>query len=117
MSNSLFLYVGIALVSIFASSISQVMLKKAAMREYKNIMAEYFNPLVISAYALFFCCSLVMVFVYRGIPLSLGPVLEATGYIYITLFGVVIFEEKINVKKLIALGLIIIGIVIYVLMG
>ena len=117
MDSSLYVYIIIALVSIFVSSISQVMLKKAALKEHKNIIEEYLNPLVIIAYIIFFCCSLVMVFVYRGIPLSLGPVLEATGYIYITLFGVIIFKEKINIKKILALGLIILGIIVYVLMG
>ncbi|MEG2201819.1 MAG: EamA family transporter [Raoultibacter sp.] len=43
----------------------------------------------------------------------MGPVLEATSYIYVTIFGVVIFKEKINRKKICALGLILLGVVVY----
>ena len=52
---------------------------------------------------------------YKGVPLNVGPVLEATGYIYVTFFGVVIFHEKMNPKKIGALVLIILGILIYAL--
>ena len=47
----------------------------------------------------------------------MGPVLEATSYIYVTFFGVVIFGEKLNRRKLFALLLIVTGIVIYSLLG
>ena len=54
---------------------------------------------------------------YKGIPLSMGPVLEATSYLYITFFGVKIFHEHISRIKVVALGLIIIGILVYTLLG
>ena len=43
----------------------------------------------------------------------MGPVLDATGYLWVTLFGVTIFHERMNAKKLLALALIVCGIVIY----
>jgi multidrug transporter EmrE-like cation transporter len=107
----------ILLVSVFISAISQVMLKKAALREYSSPIKEYLNPLVIFAYALFVGCTLLTVLAYRGIPLSWGPVLEATSYIYITVFGAVFFQEKITPKKLLALLIIVTGICIYALLG
>lgn len=56
-------------------------------------------------------------YAYKGIPLSMGPVLEATSYIYITIFGVCIFKEKLNPKKIVALLLIVGGILVYSLLG
>ena len=53
---------------------------------------------------------------YKGIPLSMGPVLEATSYIYVTIFGVTIFKEKLNRRKLIGLALIVLGIIVYSLL-
>ena len=47
----------------------------------------------------------------------MGPILEATSYIYVTIFGVVIFKEKMNLKKVVALGMIIVGIVVYAIAG
>ena len=43
----------------------------------------------------------------------MGPILDATGYIYVTAFGILIFHERLNKKKVAALALIILGIVIY----
>lgn len=117
MENNPLLSAGILLLGVFISSISQVMLKKAASKKYESPIKEYLNPLVIFAYILFFGTTLLSILAYRGIPLSLGPVLEATGYIYVTFFGVVIFKEKLNVKKILALILIIVGILVYSLLG
>lgn len=47
------------------------------------------------------------------LPVSMGPVLESTSYIYMTIFGVTIFRENLNRKKIAELGFIIDGIVVY----
>ena len=72
---------------------------------------------MIFAYVLFVGTTLLSILAYRGIPLSMGPILEATSYIYITIFGVKIFGEKMNRGKAAALFLIICGIVVYSLFG
>lgn len=113
MNNSVLLYSCMFLLGVFISSISQVMLKKAALKSYDTPIKEYLNPLVIIAYTLFFGTTLLSIAAYKVIPLSLGPALEATSYIYITFFGVVIFKEKFNKQKFLSLILIIIGILIY----
>lgn len=100
-------------LGVFISSISQVMLKISAGKKYENKLREYLNPLVIGGYAIFFAATLMTVLAYRYIPLSMGAIIEATGYIYITLWGVSIFKEKINKGKIAALALIIAGIIIY----
>ena len=117
MNKTVFLYSLVLLCGVFISSISQVMLKKAAMISYDSPIKEYLNPLVIFAYVLFVGTTFLSIIAYRGIPLSMGPVLEATSYIYVTIFGVKIFGEKMNGKKLIALLLIIGGICVYSFLG
>lgn len=113
MDSTVLLYAGINLLGVFISAISQVMLKKSAMRDHDSAIKEYLNPLVIFAYVLFVGSTLLSVVAYKGIPLSMGPILEATGYLYVTIFGVTIFHEKMNRKKIIALALVIGGIVVY----
>ncbi len=105
------------LLGVFISAISQVMLKKAALKHYNNVLRQYLNPLVIFAYVLFIGTTLLAILAYRKIPLSMGPVLEATSYIYVTFFGVKIFGEKLNGKKVLALVLIIAGILISSIWG
>ena len=108
-------YVLLYLCSTFLSSVSQVLLKKAALREHKSVLAEYTAWRVILGYGLFVGGSLLTMLAYTGVPLTVGPVREATGYIYVTIFGVTIFHEKMNPKKIIALAMILVGILVYAL--
>lgn len=117
MEKHMLFYAGLLLLGVFLSAISQVMLKKAALRQYSSKLREYLNPLVIVAYTIFVGTTFLSIYAYKGIPLSMGPVLEATSYIYVTIFGVTIFKEKLNKRKLVGLALIIAGIIIYSLLG
>lgn len=117
MDSTVLAYAAVLLVSVFVSAVSQVMLKKAALRSYGSRFKEYANPLVIFAYALFLGCTFLTIIAYQGIPLSLGPVLEATSYVYVTVFGVVFFKEHVGAKKIAALALILVGIAVFALFG
>lgn len=117
MEKPMLFYAGLLLLGVFLSAISQVMLKKAALRQYPNKIREYLNPLVIIAYTIFVGTTFLSIYAYKGIPLSMGPVLEAISYIYVTIFGVTIFKEKLNRHKLIGLALIVLGIIVYSLLG
>lgn len=116
MNRELLLYAGLLLFSVFLSAVSQVMLKKSALRTYSSKIREYLNPLVIFAYVIFVGTTFITVYAYRVVPLSLGPILEATSYIYVTIFGVVIFGETVNGRKICGLLLIIAGIAVYALL-
>lgn len=110
------IYACILLIGVFISAISQVILKKSALKKYDSKIKEYMNPMVIFAYMLFVGTTFLSIIAYRVIPLSMGPILEATSYIYITIFGVKIFKETINRKKVIALACIVSGIIIYAIL-
>ena len=117
MDKQLLIYSCFILFGTFISAISQVLLKISAQRTYDTKISEYLNPLVVCAYIIFFIATLCSVYAYKVVPLSMGPVLEATSYIYVTLFGVFLFHEKITMRKWLSLFLIISGIVIYSVLG
>lgn len=117
MTKTNVIYAGVLLFGVFISAVSQVLLKKAALKKYDSVLREYLNPYVVIAYAIFVLSTLLSIVSYQGIPLSMGPVLEATSYIYVTVFGVKIFSEKLNWKKVLALCFIIVGIMIYAIWG
>jgi len=102
----------IMLTGTFISSVSQIILKKAAEKEYPNKMAEYLNAPVIIAYMIFFGATLCSVFAYKVVPLSIGPILEATGYIWVAVLGKICLGEHIGGRKAVGLVVIIVGIVI-----
>ena len=115
MTRDMIPYLLIYLFGVFSASVSQVLLKKAAMRPHKTIIQEYTDWRVIVGYVIFVGCTFMTLLAYRGIPMSWGPVLETTGYVYVTIFGVTIFKEKLNKKKVIALAIILIGVLLYAL--
>lgn len=117
MTTTIALYSGILLISVFVSAVSQVLLKISANRQHESTVREYANPLVIGAYAMFILSTLLTVYAYKEVPLSLGPVLESTSYLYVTAFGALIFKEKVTPKKLAALALIVGGICVFALLG
>lgn len=117
MNRTVIMYSCILLSGVFISALSQVILKRAALKKYDSVIKEYLNFPVMFAYLIFVISTFLSIIAYKGIPLSMGPILEATSYIYVTIFGVRIFGERINKKKIISLGLIISGIVIYSVLG
>lgn len=117
MSKTQVLYSFFILFGVFISAVSQVLLKKAANKKYDSVIKEYLNPLVIFAYMMFVGATFLSIIAYKEVPISMGPVLETTSYIYVTFFGIKIFGEKINKKKVIALVLILSGIIISSIWG
>lgn len=110
------LYVITFLISVFISAVSQIMLKKSADRQYESKLREYMNPRVIVAYGLFFLSSLLTVLAYKFVPLSLGPILEASGYIYVAVLGMIFLKERMSKKKLAGMLCILLGIIIFNIM-
>lgn len=100
-------------LGVFLAAVSQVLLKKEAMKPHDSLMAEYLNPTVVFAYAIFFLTTLMTIFAYQVIPVSLGSVLECTSYLYVTAFGALIFKERVTPQKLAAIGLIVVGVAIF----
>jgi len=117
MDNSYVVHACASLLAVLISSYAQVLLKKSSQIKYASVIREYLNWLVITAYSILFLATLLSVYAYRVLPLSLGPVFEATSYVYITIFSVTVFHEKISKQKIVALIFIMCGIVIFTGLG
>lgn len=110
--SEMFLFSGILIFSTFISSVSQIMLKKSAKKKYESKLKEYLNPIVISAYGLFFLCTLISMYSLKVVPLSMAPVLEASGYIFVGVLSFVFLKEKMTKRQLIGMAVIVIGIIV-----
>lgn len=73
--------------------------------------------MVISGYFLLLICTGLVVVAFKEVPLSLGPILEASAYVYIMILSAVFFKEKITLRKIIGNIIIISGICIFSLFG
>lgn len=111
--SSLGISVCLLLLSVFISSVSQIILKKAADKTYESTLKEYMNPMVIGAYGLFFCSVILTMLALKHVPLSMSPILESTGYIFVSVMGYIFLKERFSRRKLMGFALIIAGIVIF----
>jgi EamA-like transporter family. len=107
------IYILIFLCSVFISSISQVLLKSSANRQYRKGLQEYLNPRVVAAYGMFFVATLVTIVAYRYVPLSMGGILEAAGYIFVAVLSYIFLHEKIGKRKMAGLLIILGGILVF----
>lgn len=105
-------YVLVFIFSVLVASISQVMLKLATRRKYKNILMEYLNLNVVLGYGLMVISSLLTTIAYKGVPLSYGPIFNSLGYLAIGILSWLILKEKITKKKFLGYILIMVGIII-----
>lgn len=111
--SELAIYSAIMVSSSLIASVSQIMLKKSAQKQYASKLSEYLNPLVIIAYVLFFATTLISMYALKVVPLSMSPILEASGYIFVAVLSYIFLKEKMTKKQLIGMALIITGIVVY----
>lgn len=98
------------------STFSQVLLKKAAQREYQSPVYKYLNPLVIIAYSLFFGVIIVNTYLLRYISLVFASTISCSlPFVLSFINGLIFFDEKINIWKIIGGFIIIAGIIIVVI--
>ncbi len=100
--------------AVVLSSISQILLKKATKQGYSSFWKEYLNPWVIGGYGLMMVALLVNVYAMsKGVNLKMLPAIEALGYVFVPLLSLCVFGEKIGKRKMLAIGLIVIGVIVF----
>ena len=105
-------YILVFISASLISAFSQILLKLAARRQYSSWIYEYLNVKVIVAYFIFFVATLITVYCYKVVPLSLGAMLEASGYVFVTVLGRLILKEKVSIQKIAGMALVIAGVMI-----
>ena len=99
--NNKFVYIFVLIISCFVSAISQVLLKKAALKEYPTFMRQYLNVRVVLAYFMFFAVVVANTYVLRFIPMTvMNPISETLPYVLSIIFGRVFFGEKLTIRKM-----------------
>lgn len=99
--------------SVLIASVSQILLKKSAMKAHRSVLGEYLNIYVLCGYGLLFGSMLLTVYAYSGMPYKNGPVIESLGNVLALVFGYTVFGEKISIRKLAGIACIVAGICIF----
>ena len=109
------IYFAFMFASVLVASFSQVLLKKSATRKYGSFLKEYLNPYVICGYGMLFASMILTILAYKGIDYKNGPVIEALGNIIVLILSFLFFREKIGFRKLIGMGLVVVGFLVFYL--
>jgi drug/metabolite transporter (DMT)-like permease len=108
------LYYIIVILSVLAAAGAQMLLKKAAGNHYPTFWRQYVNPWVIGGYAVLGVSMLVNIFAMsHGIQLKEVGIIESLSYLFVPVLAFFIFGEKLSVRKVCAIGVIIVGVVIF----
>lgn len=113
MESNFGLNMAIMVFGVIIAALSQILLKKAAMKHYDSWIGQYLNAPVILAYFIFFVSSFCSVVALKVLPLSLMPVWNASSYFFVTLFAYLFMKEKPNRRKLLGLSVLLVGIVVF----
>ena len=109
----MWLYFLIALSSVFIADISQIILKKSATKQYDVWYKAYLNFPVIFAYSLFVLSTVCSGIALTKLPLSLSPMWQSMGQIFVVVLSYFFLHEKITKEKLKGIAIIIFGFVFF----
>ena len=104
----------IVIVNVFMAAIAQMLLKKGATLHHSSFIKEYMNPWVIGGYALMGISLLVNIFAMaHGIQIKEISIIESLSYLFVPILSLWLFKETITKRKIAAIAVIIIGIVVF----
>ena len=103
------------LLAQLIAAVSQLLLKKSAMKEHSGFIREYLNAFVIGGYGLLVVSMAIVIFCYSGLDYMGVVVIEPIGYVIVMFFSRIFFKEKITKRKLIGMFLIVGGIAVFYL--
>ena len=106
-------YMLVLFVATFFSALSQLLLKKSALREHKSWLFEYLNWRVILAYFIAFAVLFANTYAYTQVDMKYGPVIDTFTYVFVMVLSFLVLKEHITKGQLIGNLIIITGVVIY----
>lgn len=104
----------IVISSVFLAACAQMLLKQGARQQYDTWWRQYINGWVIGGYAIMFATMMMNVFAMsRGVEVKQVSIIESMSYLFVPILSFVIFKERLTWQKIIAIGVIIIGIIVF----
>lgn len=111
--NNDWLYYGIMFFGVFIASISQLLLKSAAGKQYSHWIRQYLNFNVILGYVIMLMSTVCTIIAMRRVPLSTTPIWNSLGIVLAAFWGKILFKESLSRRKILGLVLVAIGIAVF----
>lgn len=106
----------LVVISTLMGAASQMILKRSAQQRYSSWWREYINIWVISGYAIMVLSLLINLWaIHIGVLAQEVSIIECINYLLIPLGAWWIFKEPITRRKALAIGVIIVGVIVFFL--
>lgn len=115
------MYYIIVILSVFAAACAQMLLKKGSQLPLPSgeglgvrLLKQYLNPWVIGGYAIMGIAMLVNIFAMsKGVQVKEVSVIESLSYLFVPCLSFFLFGEKLTWKRVGAIGIIMVGIIVF----
>jgi len=108
------MYIALVIFSVFAAACAQMLLKKGASVSYDRWIRQYLNVWVICGYSIMGLSLLLNIFcLSRGVQVKEVSIIESLSYLFVPILSLIFFKEKITLRKILAIALIMVGIAIF----
>lgn len=108
------MYYLMVILSVFAAACAQMLLKQGARKEYASWWRQYINPWVIGGYGIMACSLVLNIWcMSKGVQVKEVSVIESMSYLFVPVLAFMLFKEKLTVRKICAIGVIITGVILF----
>lgn len=91
-----------------------MLLKQGARQLYDTWWRQYINGWVIGGYAIMFATMMMNIFAMsRGVEVKEMSIIESMSYMFVPVLSFIFFKERLTWRKVISIGVIIIGIIVF----
>ena len=108
------IYYILVILSVFSAACAQMLLKQGSRQNYVGFWRQYLNPWVIGGYGIMACSLVLNIWcMSHGVQVKEVSIIEAMSYLFVPCLAFLLFKEKITVRKGIAIGIIISGVILF----
>lgn len=108
------IYYVIVILSVFAAACAQMLLKVGASKQYDSFIRQYVNVWVIGGYGIMFASMAVNIYAMsKGVMVKEVSIIESLSYLFVPLLSFLLFREKLTWKKVGAIAVIMIGVIVF----
>lgn len=110
------MYLLITIGVVFVAACAQMLLKQGARQGYTPWWRQYVNGWVIGGYTIMFLAIIANIWcMHQGVQLKELSIIESMSYLFVPILSRLFFKEQINRRKAVAIGIIIIGVIVFFL--
>lgn len=108
------MYYILVILSVFLAACAQMLLKQGTRQQYATWWRQYMNGWVIGGYAIMFGTMVMNIFAMsKGVQVKEVSIIESMSYLFVPALSFVIFKEKLTWRKISAIAIIIIGVIVF----